>query len=271
MRHSRNIRLFGVLSVALLFLGACTQKMETPATTSAPPAQQSSPPVVEEKSVQLGQAGTSRASEVSPSPPAPRTELARRFRDTMASKSGAASMSHYPYAPPPYYPYPRVIPPGVDRFPDKEPNSVLSAAEHPVSIFSVDVDTASYAFVRRSLTGGQLPPREAVRVEEMVNYFPYAYPSPQDRSQPFRVTTTLMPSPWSADNQLLHIAIRGYDIERAQRPRLNVVLLIDTSGSMQPGDRLPLLQQGFRLFAQQLRDDDRVAIVTYAGDAKTAL
>jgi Ca-activated chloride channel family protein len=180
-------------------------------------------------------------------------------------------MSHYPYAPPPYYPYPRVIPPGVDRFPDKDPTGVLSAAEHPVSTFSVDVDTASYAFVRRSLTGGQMPPREAVRVEEMVNYFPYAYPSPQDRSQPFRVTTTLMPSPWIADNQLLHIAIRGYDIARAERPRANVVLLIDTSGSMQPSDRLPLLQQGFRLFAQQLRDDDRVAIVTYAGDARTAL
>ncbi|MGH7769975.1 MAG: vWA domain-containing protein [Candidatus Binatia bacterium] len=189
----------------------------------------------------------------------------------MASKSGAASMSHYPYAPPPYYPHPRFIPPGVDRFPDKEPNSVLGAAEHPVSTFSVDVDTASYAFVRRSLTGGQLPPREAVRVEEMVNYFPYAYPSPQDRSQPFRVTTTVMPSPWSEDSQLLHIAVRGYDIARADRPRANVVLLIDTSGSMQPGDRLPLLQQGFRLFAQQLRDDDRAAIVTYAGDARTAL
>jgi Ca-activated chloride channel family protein len=80
-----------------------------------------------------------------------------------------------------------------------------------------------------------------------------------------------MPSPWSTDNRLLHIAIRGYDIARAERPRVNAVLLIDTSGSMQPGDRLPLLQQGFRLFAQQLRDDDRVAIVTYAGQAQTAL
>jgi Ca-activated chloride channel family protein len=148
---------------------------------------------------------------------------------------------------------------------------VFSAAEHPVSTFSVDVDTASYAFVRRSLTGGRMPPRESVRVEELVNYFPYAYPAPQDRARPFRVTTTVMPSPWTTDNQLLHIAIRGYDVARAERPRLNVVLLIDTSGSMQPTDRLPLLQQGFRLFAQQLRNDDRVAIVTYAGQAQTAL
>ncbi|HXK29259.1 MAG TPA: VWA domain-containing protein [Candidatus Binatia bacterium] len=161
--------------------------------------------------------------------------------------------------------------PGVDRFPGKDPNGVLSVAEHPVSTFSVDVDTASYAFARRHLTAGRLPPREAVRVEEMVNYFPYAYPAPQDRTRPFRVTTTVVPSPWNADNQLLHIAIRGYDIARAERPRANVVLLIDTSGSMAPSDRLPLLQQGFRLLVDQLRDDDRVAIVTYAGQAQMAL
>jgi Ca-activated chloride channel family protein len=140
-----------------------------------------------------------------------------------------------------------------------------------VSTFSIDVDTASYAFVRRILTGGRLPPREAVRVEEMVNYFPYAYPAPQDRSLPFRVTTAVTPSPWTTGNQLLHIAIRGYNIERAERPRANIVLLIDTSGSMAPDDRLPLLQKGFRLFAAELRNEDRVAIVTYAGDARTAL
>ncbi|MDB5923026.1 MAG: hypothetical protein JWN13_1962, partial [Betaproteobacteria bacterium] len=113
--------------------------------------------------------------------------------------------------------------PGVNRFPDKEANGVVSVAEHPVSTFSVDVDTASYAFVRRYLTSGQLPPPEAVRVEEMVNYFPYAYPGPQDRTQPFRITHSVMPSPWAAENQLLHIALRGYDIARADRPRTNVV------------------------------------------------
>jgi Ca-activated chloride channel family protein len=163
------------------------------------------------------------------------------------------------------------MPHGNERFPDKEPTSVVSAIEQPVSTFSIDVDTASYAFVRRNLTSGRMPPRAAVRVEEMVNYFPYAYPAPQDRTRPFRVTTTVTATPWNSDNQLLHIAIRGYDVARAERPRANVVLLIDTSGSMMPGDRLPLLQQGFRLFAQQLRADDRVAIVTYAGQAQTVL
>src|SRR6185369_11912614 len=209
------------------------------------------------------------ALKASPSASSNRVE---RFLAPDSIVPGSPSLSRYPYPTPPYYyPPPPVIAPGVERFPDKEPNSVLRTAENPVSTFSVDVDTASYAFVRRSLTSSPMPPRESVRVEELINYFPYAYPAPQDRSQPFRVTTTVMPSPWSTDNQLLHIAIRGYDIARAERPRANVVLLIDTSGSMQPSDRLPLLQQGFRLFAQQLRDDDRVAIVTYAGQAQTAL
>ncbi|HEY2987496.1 MAG TPA: VWA domain-containing protein [Candidatus Binatia bacterium] len=237
---------------AFLFLGGCMQKAElaTPVPKSEPsPAP--SPPAAQ-------QAGAAQAQLFQYS-----------LRDMQASLSSS------PYAPPlhyyRYYPHPPAIPPGADRFPDKEPTSVLSAAEHPVSTFSIDVDTASYAFVRRSLTSSELPPREAVRVEEMINYFPYVYPAPVDRARPFRVTTTVMPSPWSADNQLLHVAIRGYDIARAERPRANVVLLIDTSGSMQPNDRLPLIQQGFRLFAQQLRDDDRVAIVAYAGEAHIAL
>ena len=270
-RGFRRDRLIISLAVVLLFPGACTQNIETPAPTTqvASPSPIGSAPAAEsEQSVRTGRSDALTASPSSPASPVARDSAQPKYE---LGSAGAASLHRYPYIPPPYYPRPPVIPHGVDRFPDKEPTSVLSAAEHPVSTFSVDVDTASYAFVRRSLTGGRMPPRESVRVEELVNYFPYAYPAPEDRVRPFRVTSTVMPSPWSADNQLLHIAIRGYDIPRAARPRANVVLLIDTSGSMQPGDRLSLLQQGFRLFAQQLRDDDRVAIVTYAGQAQTAL
>jgi Ca-activated chloride channel family protein len=257
--NNRRNRLIAGLSLVLLFVGACTQTMDAPPPpTEATSSSASPPPAAEQK------------QEMSPATQPALSSRMDSLRHKHAAKSGTA-LSHYPYPPPPYYPRPPVIPPSADRFPDKEPTSVLSAAEHPVSTFSVDVDTASYAFVRRSLTAGHMPPRESVRVEELINYFPYAYPAPQDRAQPFRVTTTVMPSPWSAENQLLHIAIRGYDIARAERPRANLVLLIDTSGSMQPSDRLPLLQQGFRLFAQQLRDEDRVAIVTYAGQAQTAL
>ena len=265
-------RLPGALLAALLFLAACAQTTEPTApasksTPSAPPPQASRPQAeLAERKLQRGEAPLAMEA------PSPRASMDAAMSLERSPQTGAAALHYYhPYPPPPYYPRPPVIPPGNDRFPDKEPTGVLSVAEHPVSTFSVDVDTASYAFVRRALTGGRLPPREAVRVEELVNYFPYAYPAPQDRAQPFRVTTTAMPTPWSADSRLLHIAIRGYDIARAERPRANVVLLIDTSGSMQPNDRLPLLQQGFRLFAQQLRDDDRVAIVTYAGQAQTAL
>ncbi|KAF4516423.1 hypothetical protein B566_EDAN003169 [Ephemera danica] len=170
---------------------------------------------------------------------------------------------------------PRVQPtgtyPGIDKFPEKALNEIVRVAENPISTFSIDVDTASYAFVRRTLTDGRMPPKEAVRVEEMVNYFPYTYPLPTDRSKPFKVTTSVLPSPWASENQLLHIALQGYDIVGTERPRANVVLLIDTSGSMAPNDRLPLLKQGFRLFVEQLRKDDHVAIVTYAGQAQIAL
>jgi Ca-activated chloride channel family protein len=243
-------RLIAWLSLVLLFVGACTQNAER------------------ERPLQVGQTDVSKTAQSTPANPIAGGSLRRESE----ARLDAFSSSRYPYTPPPhYYPRPPLIPPSVDRFPDKEPTNVLSAAEHPVSTLSVDVDTASYAFVRRSLTSGRIPPRESVRVEELINYFPYGYPAPQDRARPFQVTATVMPSPWSAENQLLHIAIRGYDIARAERPRANVVLLIDTSGSMEPSDRLPLLQQGFRLFAQQLRDDDRVAIVTYAGQAQTAL
>jgi len=158
-----------------------------------------------------------------------------------------------------------------DKFPERAANGSVDVAAQPVSTFSLDVDTASYAVVRRALMSGRLPPIAAVRIEEMVNYFPYAYPAPSDRTDPFAITTTLVPSPWSAENQLLHIAVRGFDIPRAERPRANVVLLIDVSGSMAPEDRLPLLQKGFRLFVEQLAPEDRVAIVTYAGNAQTLL
>lgn len=173
-------------------------------------------------------------------------------------------------------PYPMPYPspsyaPGAERFPDVQANRAVLFEEQPVSTFSSDVDTASYAYVRRQLSAGRLPPPAAVRVEEMVNYFPYAYAAPNKASQPFALTTALMPSPWNTDNQLLHVAVRGYDLQRAERPPMNVVLLVDVSGSMAPQDRLPLLKQGFRLFAQGLREQDRVAIVTYANGTTVAL
>ena len=157
------------------------------------------------------------------------------------------------------------------QFPEKEANRAVLTEDTPVSTFSVDVDTASYAFVRRQLMQGVLPPTETVRVEEMVNYFPYQYATPTDPSQPFGVKTEVMPTPWNPGTRLIHIAVRGYDIAMAQRPAANVVLLIDVSGSMEGADRLDLLKKSFRMFAAGLRDSDRVSIVTYANGTHVVL
>ena len=161
--------------------------------------------------------------------------------------------------------------PSRDRFPAVEINPVKSVAAEPVSTFSIDVDTASYSFARRALNAGRLPPREAVRVEEMINYFPYAYPAPDSAEMPFKPTITVVPSPWNPANKLVHIAIKGYDLKSAERPRANLVFLVDVSGSMAPADRLPLLKNAFRMLLDNLKPDDTVAIVTYASGSDVRL
>ena len=152
-----------------------------------------------------------------------------------------------------------------------ESHGVKSVAEHPVSTFSADVDTSSYAMVRRALKQGVMPWPETVRVEEMVNYFPYAYPGPESADTPFRATVTVTPTPWNPDTQLLHVGVKGYDITPAERPAANLVFLIDVSGSMNDADKLPLLKSAFRLLVNTLDPDDTVSIVTYAGEAGTVL
>lgn len=158
-----------------------------------------------------------------------------------------------------------------DRFQSFETNPVRSALESPVSTFSIDVDTASYAFVRRSLKEGFLPQPDNVRVEEMINYFPYDWAGPEDASTPFNTTVTVMPSPWNEHTKLMHVAIKGYDVQPAEKPQSNLVFLVDTSGSMNAPDKLPLLKSAFRLLVNQLGADDTVSIVTYAGSAGTVL
>ena len=157
-----------------------------------------------------------------------------------------------------------------EEFASAEDSPVKVASEIPVSTFSIDVDTASYSVVRSSLMNGILPPAEAVRVEEMINYFPYAHPAP-DGDLPFRPTVSVFPTPWNPDTKLLQIAIQGALPEVENRPPLNLVFLIDTSGSMDQANKLPLLKQSFRLLLGQLQPEDEVAIVTYAGSAGQVL
>ncbi|QFT91285.1 von Willebrand factor [Roseovarius sp. THAF9] len=157
-----------------------------------------------------------------------------------------------------------------EAFPRAEPNALKITAEEPVSTFSIDVDTASYGVVRSSLRAGVLPPEEAVRIEEMVNYFPYDYAAP-DGDAPFAPTVSVTDTPWNPDTQLVHIAIQGEMPPVEDRPPLNLVFLIDTSGSMQAANKLPLLKQSLTLMLPQLSERDSVAIVTYAGSAGQAL
>jgi Ca-activated chloride channel family protein len=158
-----------------------------------------------------------------------------------------------------------------ERFSSADANPVKSVTTDPVSTFSIDVDTASYSFVRRSLKDGVLPQPDTVRVEEMVNYFPYDWKGPNAAETPFNATVSVMPAPWNAEHKLMHVAIKGYDMQPAVQPKANLVFLIDVSGSMDEPDKLPLLKSAFRLLVNKLKADDTVSIVTYAGNAGTVL
>lgn len=154
-----------------------------------------------------------------------------------------------------------------EAFANAASNPLKVTAEDPVSTFSIDVDTASWSVIRNSLTNGMLPPADAVRIEEMLNYFPYAYPAPDETA--FRPSVGVMDSPWRDGARIVHIGLQG--AFPADRPPLNLVFLIDTSGSMNQPDKLPLLKQSLKLMLGQLGPEDSVAIVTYAGSAGRVL
>ena len=197
--------------------------------------------------------------------PTPTPKRMTKAKTSLAATSGFAAPTTAPMRD--RLPQPQIAQSN-DQFPDATPNPLKVASEEPVSTFSIDVDTASYSWLRSSLSRGQLPDPKSVRVEELVNYFPYAYPAPKG-DVPFHQTVTLSETPWNPDTQLMHIAIQGAQV--TERPPLNLVFLLDTSGSMQDANKLPLLVQSFRLMLGQLRPEDEVAIVTYAGSAGTVL
>ncbi len=158
-----------------------------------------------------------------------------------------------------------------NRFAEFETGPVRATSEQPVSTFSIDVDTVSYSWVRSSLNGGALPRPDSVRIEEMINYFPYDYPKPEDAGTPFATTVSVLATPWNAGTKLLHVGIKGYELAAEEPPRANLVFLIDTSGSMRQPGKLPLLVNALKLLLDTLDADDTVGIVTYAGSAGVAL
>ncbi|MEM9332907.1 MAG: VWA domain-containing protein [Pseudomonadota bacterium] len=160
---------------------------------------------------------------------------------------------------------------GRDKFEAVDANPVKIVREDPVSTFSVDVDTASYSFMRASLNSNVLPQKNAIRIEELVNYFDYDYDVPTEKSAPFKANVSIMPTPWNAGTKLLSIGIKGYELPQVETPSSNLVFLIDSSGSMNAPNKLPLLRNSFKLLLSTLKPDDTVSIVTYAGGAGTVL
>lgn len=149
-------------------------------------------------------------------------------------------------------------------------NIFHDAQKNPLSTFSIDVDAASYSNLRRFINGGQRPPKDAVRIEEMINYFNYEYPQPKGED-PFSINTEISVAPWNPQHKLVQIGLQGRKIAKDKLPASNLVFLIDVSGSMNEPNKLPLLKSSFKMLVNQLRDQDRVAIVVYAGAAGVVL
>lgn len=203
-----------------------------------------------------------------PAPPPPPPSVAQA--EQRVAMTGAKSAGDYAAAPPP----PAMMAPEPefrDKYEDVDPNPVKLVSEEPVSTFSIDVDTASYANVRRFLKQGVLPPKDAVRIEEMINYFDYTYPQPEAGADPFATYVTIAPSPFAEGRQLMQIGIQGRDIDRDARPPVNLTLLVDVSGSMHSEDKLPLAKQALKLMLEEMDPDDTISIAVYAGAAGEVL
>ncbi len=254
-----NRTAFAAALAASLLLAACRTSPSTAvdATAGAAPA----PGILHDAPTPPPAAAKDAAQE--------RIEATGARQRLQAARAAApASAAYLPMPPPPWTPAP---PANREEYAGLDDNPVRRASEHPVSTFSVDVDTGSYSNVRRMLRAGVRPPPDAVRAEEFINYFSYGHPAPATREVPFRVTTEIAPAPWAPGRHLLMVGIRGYDVPKAQLPPANLVFLVDTSGSMESPDKLPLLRQAFGALTDQLRAQDRVSIVAYAGSAGLVL
>ncbi len=238
--HARTTTLATAL-LAAIAVAACSTTHESPVADETGRVAQAE---------RASQAQDAQAARRTPAPPAP------------ASLHMVAPAGMPAFAPPPA---------NTEHYAGLDDNPVHRVSDQPVSTFSVDVDTGSYSNVRRMLLDGVRPPADAVRAEEFINYFDYGHPAPSGTDVPFGITTELAPAPWNAERRLLMIGIKGYDIPRADLPPSNLVLLIDTSGSMNSPDKLPLLKRAMGMLVRQLRPQDTVSIVVYAGSAGLVL
>lgn len=197
-------------------------------------------------------------------------ELMKKERSAYASKAAAPSMAMGMAMRDAYMMMPAPQPEDREAYAHVSDNPIHRTAEDPVSTFSIDVDTGSYANVRRFLGEGRLPPSDAVRVEEMINYFDLAGAAPSNRETPFAVQTELAPTPWNANTKLLRVGIKGY-LPQGPLPPSNLVFLVDVSGSMNETNKLPLVKSALKLLTRQLQANDRISLVTYAGNTAVVL
>jgi Ca-activated chloride channel homolog len=212
----------------------------------------------------MAAAGKSRGLVLNPPAPAPPMPMKRAY-NYMAG-GGETSTYAEPAEPPSRYRQDF----NTATYDKVEENPFLPAATNPLSTFSIDVDTASYSNVRRFINSGSLPPKDAVRVEEMINYFTYDYREPEG-DKPFSIDVDATACPWDTSHRLLRIGLKGREVANDKRPPSNLVFLLDVSGSMTPAERLPLVKQAMRLLVDKLTEKDRVAIVIYAGGSGLAL
>lgn len=265
----------GSVLIAAAVLAACAAKREE-RDVAAQQVGNASPPPVETRLIEEQVASAVQADAAAPTEPqqalaksAAAQELYRQASSARARGELQVASSHF--APPPAMLAMPANPADTERYQHQQDNSIQVAAEQPVSTFSIDVDTGAYANVRRFLNNGSLPPQDAVRVEELINYFDYEYATPNTRDTPFRVSTELAAAPWNSQALLMRIGIKGFEVAAKERPAANLVFLIDVSGSMDSPDKLPLLKNAFRLLTDQLTGRDRVSMVVYAGNSGVVL
>jgi len=266
--------------VPLLLCAAVVAALSGCRSTSEPMGQASARARAEQESAAREQAARKQAKAASADAAAAAAQTTLDRVEVSGNRMRQEAYAQAPAAAAPSPPPPALMglvafapsqPANTEKYAQRTDNPVQRAAEQPVSTFSIDVDTGSYANVRRMLNDGVRPPSDAVRAEEFINYFDYGHPAPASRETPFRVTTELATAPWNPQRQVLMIGIKGYDVPKANLAPANLVFLIDTSGSMGEPDKLPLVKQALRQLVPQLRAQDRVSMVVYAGSAGLVL
>ena len=262
---STQIRRAGLVLVsALVTLMACTTQTDQPITSTDQPTPNTSPSNPEIKAAEVvrqeAQAPITELHEALPQQRTTHQSAALKQRAIgMSYDMASIAPSRLAHIQMPAEPANR------ENYAHYDSNPVKVVTENPVSTFSIDVDTGAYANIRRMLNNGQLPPQDAVRVEELVNYFSYDYDTPRNESEPFSINMEIAPTPWNSDTHLLQVGLKGYEVAAAERPAANLVFLVDVSGSMQDQNKLPLLKNAFRMLTKQLTANDTIALVVYAG------